>query len=450
MKIAIVGAGISGLSTGFYIKKLFREKGFEVQIKIYEAAKRPGGTIWSERIDGFLLEWGPNGFLDNKPSTLELSRLLGIGDQMIKSNSEAARRYIYTGKKLYLLPENPLKFLKSGLISPWGKLRIFLEVLIPKKKNDEDESVASFVRRRLGKEALEKLVGPMVSGVFAGDPERLSLKGAFPRIYQLEKEYGSLIRAMVKLKRGGSPPGILTSFKEGMVQLVKALTKELEENLLVGREVLQAKKEGDKWVLEGRNFKEEFDAIVFAIPAYVLGKIFPYVFSQCKTIEYPPLHVVHLGLERKKVEKFIDGFGFLTTKKAKSRVLGVLFASKIFNYRSPKDFHLLTAMIGGALDQKTPMLDDQALIEAVLEELKRILKIEAKPDFVKIIRHEKAIPQYPLGHTQTTLKVEETLFKAGGAFLAGNAFYGIGVNDCTRRAKEVAEQVLNYVKEKMV
>ncbi len=450
MKIAIVGAGISGLSAGFYIKKIFREKGFEAQIKIYEAAERPGGTIWSERIDGFLLEWGPNGFLDNKPSTLELSSLLGINDHLLKSNSDAARRYIYTGKKLYLLPDNPIKFLKSGLISPLGKLRIFLEALVPKKRNDEDESVASFVRRRLGREALEKLVGPMVSGVFAGDPERLSLKSAFPRIYQLEKEYGSLIRAMIKLKRGGSPTGILTSFKDGMVQLVKALAKELEENLLFGREVLQARKEGDKWVLEGKNFREEFDAIVFAVPAYVLGKIFPHVSPQCKLIDYPSLHVVHLGWEKEKVEKLIDGFGFLTTKKAKSRVLGVLFTSRIFNYRSPAGFHLLTAMVGGALDRETPMLDDQSLLEAVLEEMKRILRIKLKPDFVRIIRHEKAIPQYPLGHLQTTRKIEETLFKAGGAFLAGNAFYGIGVNDCTRRGKEVAEQVLSYIKEKMV
>ena len=200
-RVVIVGAGISGLATAYAVEQLAKQAELEVETLLLEKQQRTGGKIWSIQDEGFLCEWGPNGFLDSKPMTLDLCRQLGISDQLLRSDDNARKRFIYSEQILHRLPENGPAFLKSKLISWPGKLRLACEPLVPKRTDQGDETLAEFGRRRLGKEALNKLIAPMVSGIFAGDPETMSLKSCFPRIYELEQEHGGLIKAMVKLAR---------------------------------------------------------------------------------------------------------------------------------------------------------------------------------------------------------------------------------------------------------
>ncbi|RQW77613.1 MAG: protoporphyrinogen oxidase, partial [Geobacter sp.] len=240
-KAIVVGGGISGLTAAHYLQKKARGAQIELEVILLEQEQRVGGKIWSIKQDGYLCEWGPNGFLDNKPQTLELCRELGAAAQLLRSNDNARKRFIYADGRLHQLPENGPAFLKSKLISWPGKLRLSLEPLMGKPPVDVDETLAAFARRRLGDEALRKLIGPMVSGIFAGDPETMSLQSCFPRIAELEREYGSLIIAMVKLAKkkkkevaegkvvasAAGPGGVLTSFRGGIQTITDILAAKL-------------------------------------------------------------------------------------------------------------------------------------------------------------------------------------------------------------------------------
>ncbi len=241
MRIVVIGAGISGLSTAYALQRLAAEADREIDIVVLEKEERLGGKISSIKEQGYLCEWGPNGFLDNKPMTLELCERLGIANRLLRSDDNARKRFIYAAGELHQLPENGPAFLKSGLISWPGKIRLACEPFIPARRGGDDETLAAFARRRLGQEALDKLIGPMVAGIFAGDPETMSLKSCFPRIYQLEQEYGGLIKAMVKLGKqkkaerkagkavasAAGPGGVLTSFGRGIQELTDSRRRSL-------------------------------------------------------------------------------------------------------------------------------------------------------------------------------------------------------------------------------
>ncbi|WP_318258441.1 protoporphyrinogen oxidase [Geobacter anodireducens] len=260
MKKAIVaGGGISGLATAYLLKTRAAQEGFELDVTLVEREERLGGKIRSIKEEGYLCEWGPNGFLDSKPQTLDLCRELGASDLLLRSNDNARKRFIYTGGALNRLPENGPMFLKSGLISWPGKLRLAMEPFIPKKAGGEDETLAAFGRRRLGDEALRKLIAPMVSGIFAGNPETMSLRSCFPRIAELEDEYGSLVRAMIRLAKkkkqdiaqgkavasAAGPGGVLTSFRDGIQALTDILAGRLGPDAIVsGQEVLEVSRGG--------------------------------------------------------------------------------------------------------------------------------------------------------------------------------------------------------------
>jgi oxygen-dependent protoporphyrinogen oxidase len=446
MKAAVIGGGISGLATAYQIKEMSKAAGLDVHVTVFEKENRTGGTISTVKENGYLLETGPNGFLDSKKSTLELITHLGAGAALEKSNRSSARRYIYNGKKLMMLPDKPQKFLTSPIMTLSGKLRVMLEPFIAAKKSDDDESVASFVLRRIGRQALDNLVGPMVSGIYAGDPERLSLKSAFPRMYGLEREYGSLIKAMMKLRRGGAPPGTLTSFKSGMGSLIDALTGALGESVKTDAGINLVEKSGRGWKINYGSTYEEFDAVVTAVPAYVLGRILPEAAEECAEIYYPPLTVVHLGYKNSVIAGKTDGFGFLTTKASGTKVLGAIFSTNIFINRAPEGNSLVTVMTGGANFPENAMMEHDKLLSTVCEGIEKITGIKGAPDFWKIFPHEKAIPNYQVGHPDTVKKLENKMEKMGGIFPAGNAFYGVGINDATMKSMETAARVAAYLK----
>ncbi len=452
MSITIVGGGISGLSLAFFL--LERDPGLEV--RVLEAEGRAGGKILSDHIDGFLCEGGVNGFLDNKPLTLELAGKLSLSP--LRSSDAARKRFVFSGGRLHPVPETPLAFLLSGLLSPCGKGRIFFEIMAPKGKED-DETLASFARRRLGSEAYEKLIDPMASGVYAGDPESLSLKSCFPRIHGLEKEYGSLIRALVRLqgeakKKGGSvsagPGGTLTSFHQGMEALVASLREFLGPRLMTSKGVKGIDRKGDYYVLSLEDGGLiESDMVVFACPAHaaseVLRELAPALSGHLSDIPYPPVAVVCLGFRREDVCRSLDGFGFLVPGSEGRRILGTLWDSSIFPNRAPEGHLLLRTMVGGARAPELAMEDEDRLAGIVLEELDDIMGIDVDPVLVRVYRHEKAIPQYNTGHAARLQLIDDAVARLEGLYLTGNAYRGIGVNDCVENSHGLAERLFSEI-----
>ncbi len=466
-RVAIIGGGISGLATAYAVEQLAASRGVKLETVLIEKEKRLGGKIWSIREEGYLCEWGPNGFLDNKPMTLELCDRLGIRDRLARSNDNARKRFIYSGAELHRLPENGPAFLRSNLMSWPGKLRIAKEFFVPKRTGDGDETLAEFGRRRLGPEALEKLIAPMVSGIFAGDPETMSLKSCFPRIYELEQEYGGLLRAMMKLasqkraeRKAGKqvasaagPGGILTSFVEGIQQLTDSTSGALQGTVRSGAAAASIRRREDGYEIgldDGGRI--DADVVVAAVPAYHLAEMIReesvVLADILKAILYAPMNVVCFGYEREKIAHDLNGFGYLIPKREGCSILGTLWDSSIFPNRAPEGHVLLRSMMGGATNPGAFDLSDRHVQEYVQADLREIMGIEAAPDFVRIFRHRHAIPQYTVGHGQRLLALDEGFHKFPGLFFTGNAFFGIGLNDCVQASNRAAEKVVGYLERK--
>ncbi len=456
--IVILGGGISGLATAYNLQKMAKEAGLNVRLTLVEKEERVGGKFTSVREKGFLCEGGPPGFLDNRPETLKLCNELGL--EMLRSKDASKKRFIYTGGRLHILPESPGAFLKSGILSPWGKLRVLLEPFT-KPSQEEDETVAGFARRHLGKEAAEKLIGAMIAGIYAGDSEQLSLKSCFPVMLELEKEgNGSLIRAMIRRMRAAKkgskakalPSGNLTSFKDGIVVLTGAIRKALEGEVLSGRKVEKLSRSGKGYdvFLEGEGVPLKADVLVLALPAYaaagVLSGLNAWLSKQLTDIPYVPASVVCVGYREEDMPYPLGGFGFLIPKGEGRRILGCRWDSSTFDYRAPPGHVLLEVIVGGAANPDAAFLDDGALLELVKGELRDTMGLVEEPVFVKIFKHEKAIPQYVVGHAKKLEEIEEHLKSFTGLFITGNSLRGISVNDCTTNAPIVARKVIEFVK----
>ena len=316
VRIAIIGGGISGLATAYAVEQLAASRGLELETVLIEKDTRLGGKISSIREEGYLCEWGPNGFLDNKPMTLELCDRLGIRENLARSDDNARKRFIYSDAELHQLPENGPSFLRSNLISWPGKLRIAKEFFVSKRTDEGDETLGEFGRRRLGAEALDKLIAPMVSGIFAGNPETMSLKSCFPRIYELEQEYGGLLRAMVRLAKkkradqkagkvvasAAGPGGTLTSFVGGIQELTDSATAALTGEVKTGSGVVRVKqKEGGYEITLENGEKVDADVVVAAVPSYhlaeMVGEMSVVLADILKAILYAPMNVVCFGYD---------------------------------------------------------------------------------------------------------------------------------------------------------
>jgi oxygen-dependent protoporphyrinogen oxidase len=454
-KVAIIGAGISGLSTAYAIERLAGLADLDVEVTVFEREERTGGKIWSIKEEGYLCEWGPNGFLDSKPMTLELCDQIGVWDKLERSNDNARKRFIYSGGILNRLPENGPMFLKSKLISWPGKIRLAQEFIKPKRTDGVDETLADFARRRLGSEALDKLIGPMVSGIFAGNPETMSLKSCFPRIHELEQEYGGLLKAMILLAKqkkaeikagkqvasAAGPGGVLTSFVGGIQELTDATVKALKGKVQTGSPVTGLKKVEGGWELrlaDGSDFDAE--VVVSAAPAHVLKELTWSLngdLSQLlEGIPYAPMNVICFGYEQARIPK-----------NEGCEILGTLWDSSIFPKRAPEGHVLLRSMMGGATNPDAVDLSDADVKERTMAELKKIMGVDAEPDFVRIFRHQRAIPQYVVGHAERLVAIDERLESHPGLVLTGNAFFGIGLNDCVNAANKAGEQVVSRLGE---
>lgn len=440
--IAVLGAGLSGLSTAFLISKDFPDS----KIQVFERGKRIGGTIFSEVTeDGFLVEAGPNGFLSGKPTTLKISEMLGIDKDYMPANKQAEKRFILKNGKLQKLPDSPGSFIFSGILNMKGKVRIAKEPFIKGKTDDYEESVAEFGERRLGAQAVKYMLDPMVSGVFAGNVDKLSLKTCFPRIYQMEQEYGSLVKAMMKLKaKKASPSGTLTSYNNGMFHLIKSLANQENIKVHLNSEITKIEKKGSKFIVE--NSQTEFDAVVSAMPSHKLGVLDFEPINKVKedllNIPYPPMAIASFSLKK----GIVDGFGFLIPSSEKREILGALFSSRIFVNRGTDTHDLITIMIGGDRNYNVRDFEMKEIVNIASKEIASILNISVEDlHHISLFKWKKAIPQYYKGHYKIVEKVNEITENEKGFFITGNAFYGIGINDCTAASFETAKHVKEYL-----
>lgn len=455
-RIAIIGGGISGLTAAYALM----QKKEELDITVLEADNRPGGKIWTEKADKFLCEKGANGFLDNKPRTLELCKSLGL--EPLRSNENSKKRYIFLNNKLNPLPESPPAFIKSDLLSWSGKARILFEYNAP--KGPEDETVADFIIRRLGREALEKLIDPMASGIYAGDPYRMSIRSCFPRIKELEQEHGGLFKALLKIRKqkkqelkkatekgsdakiSVAPAGTLTSFYNGAQTMTDALAQKLGDRLKLGISVHNISKNKNTYQLHTSADTVEADIVVIAAPAYASAEILKDLDSDISDtladIPYPHVSVVCFGYNKEKIGHSLHGFGFLVPHIEGRKILGSLWDSSIFPNRASEGYALLRTMVGGAQSPELAMLDDKKIISMVFDELKPILKLKSDPDMVRIYRWEKAIPQYLLGHLKKINHINEKIRYYPGLHLTGNAYMGIGMNDCVESGYKLADEII--------
>jgi oxygen-dependent protoporphyrinogen oxidase len=458
----VIGAGISGLTVAFELMQRSVRLPEGLRLICLESSPRAGGNIRSDREEGFLYEWGPTGFLDNAPATLTLARRLDLGDRLLPAAEEAEARYIFRAGKLHQVPLSPLSFLRSGILPPGGKLRLLAEPFIRRRGEGGDESVHRFAARRIGGQAASVLVDAMVSGIHAGDARRLSLGATFPKMERMEREHGSLFRAMLARRKeakaegsgaGGpaGPGGRLTSFNEGLGELTGALARALGERLLFRKPVDQISDLGERGfrihLEEGAPI--DVDAVVISCPAWHASSIVramdPDLAATLQEIPSAPLAVAHLGFRREAIGHPCSGFGFLVPRGQGPRILGTLWVSTIFEGRAPDGSHLMTVMIGGAHDPDVLELDDGELTATILEDLSLTMGIAARPYFIKLIRHPRGIPQYTLGHPERLERISSHLAQRSGLYLSGNSYRGISVNACIEEASGIAEELLEFL-----
>jgi oxygen-dependent protoporphyrinogen oxidase len=452
LKISIVGAGISGLATAQAV--LARKP--DADIIIYEADRRVGGKVWTEiSPEGYLCEGGVNGFLNKIPRTLELCEEVGV--KPVSADPAAEKRYVFSHGELHKLPEKPPEFLASRLLSVPGRLRVMYELFAGGTDNP-DETLAEFGTRRLGREAFERLIDPMASGVFAGDATKMSVKSCFPRIKEIEAEYGSLLRGLIKLQMkarkegrkdtpGPGPGGRLTSFSNGMSALTDTLASTLGSRIRTASPVAGISRNNEMYTLHmADGADEESDVLILAVPAFVQAGILkeyePELTGLLGGIEYPALSVVCLGYREDRIAPYLDGFGFLVPSGEQRSILGTIIDSNVFPGRAPEGHALFRTMVGGARTPQFAELADDQLLDRVRADLKDITGLAAEPEFTRIFRHEKAIPQYLVGHAARLEAVDRVLEKHPGLVLTGNAFRGVSLNDCVVNAWKTAESLV--------
>jgi oxygen-dependent protoporphyrinogen oxidase len=448
--IGIIGGGITGLTAAYRLKQTNH------RIVMYEASSQVGGPVQSIRRDGYLAEFGPNTLLETSGIISSLVNDLGIESQKLYASEKAKYRFIVRDGKPLALPTSPPAFFATPVFSLAAKLRLLREPFIPGAGTTKEESIAEFTRRRLGNEFLDYAIDPFISGVYAGDPEKLSVVHAIPKIYALEQRYGSLIKGQIKGRRERKKSGVVAkdrarmfSFDEGLQVLIAALHHKLEQEIKLNTTVTKIERIGEGWKVyyndRGTEYINTHTSLIFTIPAYKLAELKHNIegadLSSLQEIYYPPVISLALGFKRSDVAHTLDGFGMLIPKKEHFHVLGTLFSSTLFPGRAPKDHVLLTSYIGGARSPELAMADEAEQITFVLNDLEKILGVRGEPTFIHRKFFPKAIPQYTLGYGKYKMLLDTFEAKAPGIFFAGNYRNGISLSDCITAGQSVAERI---------
>jgi oxygen-dependent protoporphyrinogen oxidase len=475
-RIAIIGGGIAGLSAAWTLEKA-RRAGRPIEYHLFEAAGRLGGVISSEIIDGCVVEGGPDSFLTEKPAAAALCRELGIADQLLPSNDAERKTWIVVKNRLIPLPDGlmfmvPTKLIPTALtrLFSWStKLRMAREFLFPPAPATEDESVAAMTCRHFGQETVDRLVSPLLSGVYGGDASQLSVRAVLPRMVTMEREHGSLTRAMLAARKkphgprpdiGRAKPGprsLFTTLIGGMKLMVDGIASQLQPEFvhlntpvhsITRRGTHLGHPSGDEnsWTLETCSGQERFDGIIIAVPAWaasaLLRPVDPVVSNLLSEIPYSSSITVTMGFNRADLADLPPGFGYLVPPTEKRIMLACTFVHAKFAGRTPPDKGVLRCFLGGSGNDHLLDETDERLTEIVLKELAGILGLEAEPSFVRITRSRRAMAQYAVGHLERIQALHESIAALSGVALAGNAYSGIGVPDCVRTGQEAAEKVL--------
>lgn len=439
-KIGIIGGGISGLVAAFLLKK----RGFEV--RLYDKSNRVGGNIQSVKLDGFAIEQGPNSLLKS-PRLVDLIRELKLESQILAANAVNKKRYVLRDGRLKSLPMSVIKMAAKDYFSQGAKLRLLKEPFI-RTKSPENESVAEFFERRLGREIVERAADPFIAGIYAGNPENLSIKSAFPRLYELEKEYGSLLLGSLRSKTEKAPQDFprTFSFVNGIQTLTDTLAENLGDSVKLNTQVLEIKKNRNgKWLISTDSGENVFDVLIISTPAEpaanLVANLDGDLSQRLKNIYYPPVAMIYFGVKKETLTQKLDGFGFLLPSAEKRKILGTIWNSAVFENRAPVGYDLLTTFIGGARNPELFEKSDEELFEIAAEELGDILGLREKPIFAHIKRWRKAIPQYEIGYEKIENRIAGFERTNAGIYFCSNFYKGISVGDCVKNAYALAAAI---------
>jgi oxygen-dependent protoporphyrinogen oxidase len=444
--VLVIGGGISGLATAFHLARGGR------RVMVLEASPRVGGSIETRTDGAWRFELGPNTVLESDASVTRLIRESGLEGEKVTASPSAKRRFLWKAGQLHPLPSGPLSFLRTPLFPASAKLRLLREPWIARPADGSgetlEETIAAFVRRRLGQAFLDYAVGPFVSGVYAGDPERLSVRHAVPKIEALEREHGSLIRGALARRKGPAPGGAMISFREGLDQLPRTLAKRIGDmgDVRTGVTCQRIVRTGDGFRADTDEGPFEARQVVLAVPADVAVRLLEEATEGRSRgldgIPYAPVALVSTGWRREDVAHPLDGFGFLAPRKEGLHVLGVLFPSGIFPGRAPEGHTVLTAFMGGRTHPEALTWDDDRLMSVILGELRQTVGARGEPVIHTIRRWPRAIPQYEVGHGRFLDLAREIETALPGLRIGGNFLHGVSVPDCIRNATALAGEML--------
>lgn len=464
-KVLIAGGGISGLSSAFYVNQFLGKNGIPAEITIVEEGNEPGGKIQTIRRDGFVIERGPDSFLARKLPMLELTRELGLEGELVGTNPAARKTFILHRGKLHPMPAGLvlgiptqlMPFIQTGLVSPQGKARAAMDLFLPRRREEGDESLGDFLQRRLGKEVLDHIAEPLLAGIYAGDTHSLSLRSTFPQFQAMENQYRSIMLGMLKSRGQSESDGqalrlrpeisnsMFLTFRKGLKTLVEALVDSLASHqILTGTRIVSIRKaEGEDQyaaaLSDGRVL--EADAVIVALPAFTAADVlrsFSAV-EALREIPYVSVANVIMAFDKNQIHYPLDGSGFVIPRSEGRLLTACTWTSAKWLHTAPEDKAVLRCYIGRSGDEVSEEMDDERLLQKVREEIREIMNIEAEPLFTEVTRWKRSMPQYPVDHLKRLGLVREELeSEAPGIVLTGSGYEGVGLPDCIRQGKNAA------------
>ncbi|MFE8700268.1 protoporphyrinogen oxidase [Cytobacillus sp. FJAT-54145] len=462
-KVVIIGGGITGLTAAYYLQKEAREKGLPLDVKIVEATHRLGGKIQTVVRDGFVIERGPDSFLERKQSASRLANEVGMGEKLV--NNKAGKSYVLVHDRLHPMPGGSIMgiptqitpFVTTGLFSATGKIRAAADFLLPKSNPAQDQSLGEFFRRRLGDEVVENLIEPLLSGIYAGDIDQMSLMSTFPQFYQVEQKYRSLILGMKKATPApknkdnkAEKKGIFLTPTTGLESLVEAVEKKLEPHSVIkGYRIEKVRKTLKGYDLELNSGEVlEANCIVSTVPHHILPNMFSnHFFDVFKDVPATSVATVAMAFPKEAIEKDIDGTGFVVSRNSDYTITACTWGHKKWPHSCPEGKVLLRCYVGRAGDEAVVDLSDDEIVKIVLEDLNKTMNITMDPDFSIVSRWKDSMPQYTVGHKERIAKVKQHVKEElPGVFLAGSSFEGLGLPDCIDQGEAAVKYVLDYIK----
>lgn len=463
--VVVIGGGITGLTAAYYLQRAIDEQELPIDIKLVEASHKLGGKIQTVHKDGFIIERGPDSFLERKKSAAELAKDVGLEEELV--NNTVGKSFVLVNDKLHSMPKGAVMgiptqitpFITTNLFSVQGKMRAAADFIIPRSKVSGDQSLGKFFRRRLGDEVVENLIEPLLSGIYAGDIDQLSLESTFPQFYEVEKKYRSLILGMKNTtpsapKKTLNPKtqGIFQTLKGGLQSIVCAIEEKLPtSSILKGTRVMKVLRKVDEegyTVYLNNGKKIEADSVVCTVPHMLLADLFPQYdfFGSFKHVPSTSVATVAMAFDANDVADHMDGTGFVVSRNSDYTITACTWTHKKWPHTTPAGKVLLRSYVGRAGEETVVDLPDEEIEQIVLDDLKRTMDLQAKPEFTIVTRWKQAMPQYTIGHKERVGKMNKIVSEdLPGVYIAGSSFEGLGIPDCIDQGKAVVNKVLTYI-----